>query len=818
MKNGPIQKWLKHKKWTLLPFQQEMLDRYPTAKGGILNAPTGSGKTFAMFLPALAEWMAQNSSQLHASSKSKNGYGLQILWITPLRALAKDIRDALQAACDDMGIPWQVEIRTGDTSASVKQRQKNQMPEVLITTPESVHVLFSQKGYADVFKTCHLLVVDEWHELIGSKRGTQVELIVSRLKTIAPDIRVWGISATIGNLEQAREVLLPISIREQSCMIRATHKKKVRVHTVLPDTVERYSWAGHIGLLLFPKTVEIIKNSSSTILFTNVRSQAEIWFQRFFELAPDLAKDMGLHHGSMNKETRLMVEEKLHNHGLKAVVATSSLDLGVDFRPVDTVIQVGSPKGVARFLQRAGRSGHRPDAESVIHFLPTNTLEIVESAALQEAIRTNTIESRPPVEKPMDVLLQYLVTLAVSDGFEKELLFREITATYAYRDLTREELEWLIVFVTKGGAVLSQYPQYRKVAELAGQYKVTDRRIALQHKMSIGTIVSDEIMSVRFVKGGSLGVVEESFISQLKTGDVFWFAGRSLRLVRIREMTAFVEKAPGLPTTTPRWMGGRISLSSSVAHLIRKKITEAAEDRFESLEMKALQPLFSMQKKESAIPTSEELLIEIFEAKDGWHLFFYPFEGRLVHEGLSALFAHRIAVTQPVSFSIAMNDYGFELLTEKGIDIEHLVKTKLLRTDHLREEILASINGAEMAKRKFRDIAQIAGLIFTGYPGKSKRAKHLQASSELLFDIFTKYDKDNLLVRQAYREVLENQLDEARIHQVLLALQKRKLVVKKISRPSPFSFPLMVDRLRQQLSSEEVEEQLKRMKLKLGEN
>ena len=792
-----------------------MLNTFSMYKGGILNAPTGSGKTYAMFLPVVKEWMEKNPSEIQR--QEKKGYGLQVLWITPLRALAKDIRDSLQAACDEMNIPWRVELRTGDTSASTKQRQKEQMPEVLITTPESVHVLFSQKGYAQLFNTCSLLVVDEWHELIGSKRGTQVELIVSRLRSIASKIRVWGISATIGNLEQARDVLLPPDIRSQSALIRATHTKKTRVHTILPDTVERYSWAGHIGLQLFPKTVYIIKNSSSTILFTNVRSQAEIWFQRFFELAPELAKDMGIHHGALNKETRLLVEEKLHNHQLKAVVATSSLDLGVDFRPVDTVIQIGSPKGVARFLQRAGRSGHRPDAESVIHFLPTNTLEIVESAALQDAIQKNIIESRPPVEKPLDVLLQYLVTLAVSDGFEKEQLYKEITSTYAYRNLTEEELEWLIVFVTKGGAVLSQYPQYRKVAEMGKLYKVTDRRIALQHKMSIGTIVGEEIMNVRFVKGGSLGVVEESFVSQLKPGDVFWFAGRSLKLVKVREMTAYVEKASGLPTTTPRWMGGRISLSSSVAELIRRKITEAAEGTYNGPEMQALQPLFEVQKKESVLPKADEFLIEIFEAKDGWHLFFYPFEGRLVHEGLSALFAHRIAITRPVSFSIAMNDYGFELLTEKDFPIEEILNTTLLKTDNLREEILASINGAEMAKRKFRDIAQIAGLIFTGYPGKSKRTKHLQASSELLFDIFAKYDTDNLLVQQAYREVLETQLEEDRVRTVLEALQKRQPVIKKISRPSPFSFPLMVDRLRQQLSSEEVEEQLKRMKLKLGE-
>lgn len=808
--NEVLAQWYKKKGWSQFPFQKEVLEAYLEGKSGILNAPTGSGKTYAAWLPVLVDWM-----QRHPDYRTRKSAGLQVIWITPLRALAKDIANALQSACDDFGIPWRVEMRTGDTSAVKKQKQISDTPECLVTTPESIHVLFAQKNYSRLFKQIQLVVVDEWHELLGSKRGIQTELVLSRFRSLNPHVRTWGISATIGNLSQAMEVLFGMNPAQPTTLVKANIKKLIQVETILPRRVDRYSWAGHLGTILLGRTVPIIEQNRTTLIFTNVRSQTELWFQKFTDMFPDLIGKMAIHHGSLDREVRDRVEEDLHNEKLKAVICTSSLDLGVDFRPVDAVVQVGSPKGVARFVQRAGRSGHRPGDTSKIYFLPTNSLEILESAALQEAIREGVVEPRTPITGSYDVLIQYMITLAVSEGFIGTELYDEVKRTYAYHRLTEREWEWCLDFVTKGGSVLSGYSQYRKVVEKNGRYVVEERQIASRHRMSIGTITSDEIMSIRMRNGRSLGSVEESFVTRLNPGDVFWYAGRALKFLRIREMTAWVDKANTTKAITPRWWGGRMALTSYVAELMQKKLNEAHTGRYEGPEMQALKPLLELQQELSRLPGSEELLIEELESKEGHHLFFYSFAGRLAHEGLSALFAYRIAKRTPTTFSMAMNDYGFELLSDTKIPIAEFLREGLLSTKHLEDDILASVNGAELAKRKFRDIARISGLIFQGYPGKQKRGKHLQSSSELLFDIFVKYDRDNLLVNQAYQEALRMELDEERISQALQAMAKKRIMITPIARPTPFAFPILVDRLRQNLTSEQVEHRIATMQLKL---
>lgn len=803
-----IQEWYASKGWEQLPFQKEVLQEYLAEKNGLLNAPTGSGKTYAMWIPVLANWIKYNPDY-----KTKKENGLQVIWITPLRALAKDISLALQQACDDLDVPWKVEMRTGDTSTTTKQKQAKSMPECLVTTPESLHVLFAQKDYSRLFKKVQLVVVDEWHELMGSKRGIQTELVLARLRSLNNSIRIWGISATIGNLEQAMKTLLGTN-KTNYALIKANIEKSIVVNTLLPKTVERYSWVGHLGTQLITATIPIIEKNNTTLIFTNVRSQTELWYQRFTDLYPKLAKDMALHHGSLSKEVRDKVEEDLHAGTLKAVIATSSLDLGVDFRPVDAVIQVGSPKGVARFMQRAGRAGHSPGETSTIYFLPTNSLEILESIALQDAMYSGNIEPRVPLKGSYDVLVQYLITLAVSEGFKEDALYKEIKSTHAYKDLEPEEWQWALEFITKGGKVLGAYSQYRKVIEKDGVYKVEDRQIAMRHRMSIGTITSEEIMAIRLTSGRSLGSVEESFASRLQAGDVFWYAGQSLRFVKIREMTLFVQKAPAKNAITPRWYGGRIALTSYVADFMRKRLHQAQQGTYEGKEMQALKPLLKLQQELSDLPAEDEFLVETLKSKEGYHLFFYPYAGRLAHEGLSALFAWRIAKKIPATFSIAMNDYGFELLSEKRIGIDAFLNDELFSTHDLHKDILSSINGSQMAKRKFRDISKIAGLIFQGYPGKSKKSKHLQSSAELLFDIFMKYDASNLLVKQAFNEVLSQELDIGRISQALNEMKKKKLVLSHTNRPTPFSFPIMVDRLRQQLTTEQLEDRVAKMELK----
>jgi ATP-dependent Lhr-like helicase len=808
-----IEAWFTQRGWEPFDYQREVWGAYLSDKNGLLNAPTGSGKTYALWMPVLIKWINEHPQ----TYKELVDNGLQLLWITPLRALARDIEQALQQVVDDLEIPWQVKRRTGDISSHQKQKLKEQMPEALITTPESLHVMMAQEEYKNYFSDLDAVVVDEWHELLGSKRGTQTELGLSRLKHLRPNLNIWGISATIGNLEEAQDVLLGTdTTKDESMIIEADVEKKLEARSVLPDDVEKFPWSGHLGTKLLPKILPIIEKSRSTLIFCNTRSQSEVWFQQLLEAKPDLAGTIALHHGSLSKDIRSWVEKSLHEGKLKAVVCTSSLDLGVDFAPVETVVQVGSPKGVARFLQRAGRSGHQPGSTSRIYFVPTNALELIEAAALKTAATQKVaLESRDPILKPYDVLIQYVITLAVSDGFDPDKLFEEITSTFAYQTLNKKEWQWIMDFVMTGGQSLGSYDEYSKVVEEEGLYKVVDKKIKRRHRMSIGTIASDTMMRVKYLNGAYLGGIEEWFIASLNSGDTFWFAGRSLELVRTKQMTAYVRRAKTSKAKVPSWMGGRMSLSSNMSNLLRHKMHQAIDGSADDIELQTIQPILDVQGEWSTLPDEDELVIEKTTSREGHHLFFFPFEGRYVHEGMSALVAYRISQLKPITFSIAMNDYGFELLSDKEIPIENALGNNLFTDENLVEDIFSSLNDTEMAKRRFRGICQIAGLIFQGFPGQKKASKHLQSSSGLFFDVFDQYEPDNLLLQQAYDEVLSYQLDEVRLRKALKKIQSQEVVLKETERFTPFAFPIMVDRLRERLSSENLIDRVQRMQLQL---
>lgn len=816
-----ISDWYLKKNWHQFPFQKEMESAFLAGYSGLLNAPTGSGKTFAMFLPFIAAYIDAHPDDYLQRKEN----GLRLLWITPLRALTNDIRKAMQSVVDDLGLPWKVASRTGDTSAKEKQQLKKHQPEVLLTTPESLHLMLAQKEYPKLFINLQALVVDEWHELLGTKRGVQLELGLSRLKNLKRNspLNIWGISATIGNLEEAAEVLLgndiPVS---QMRIIRARLSKQILMESLIPVNVEEFSWAGHLGIKLLPQVMEIVAKSRTTLIFTNTRAQSEIWYMAILEKYPEYAGVMAMHHGSLDNDLRSWVEEALHNESLRLVVCTSSLDLGVDFRPVDMVIQIGSPKGVARFMQRAGRSGHYPGAVSKAWFVPTHSLELMEGAALKQAISDELFESRDPIVLAMDVLMQYLVTLAVSDGFYPDEIFREIKTSFAYADIERHEFNQILDFICHGGKTLSQYDEFLKVEVENGLFKVNSRRVAMHHRLSMGTIVSDVSIRVRFLSGGSLGTIEEYFISKLKIGDTFWFAGRNLELLKIKDMTAFVRKSNAKKGIIPSWLGGRMPLSSQLSSKLRDKMDEVAalmykepSKEHKDAELRALKPLFELQAKRSHIPFKSEFLIEKFKSRDGFHLFFYPFEGRLVHEGMASLFAYRISKLKRLNFSLAMNDYGFELLCDQVVDLEEALANDLFSTVNLLEDIQQSLNATEMARRRFRDIAHIAGLVFTGFPGKGMKSRHLQASTSLLFDVFSEYEHDNVLLRQAHQEALQFQLEEFRLREALQRLQQLKIVITESEQPTPFAFPILVDGLnREKLITETLEERVAKMTLK----
>lgn len=806
--------WFRDQRWEPFPFQKDSWKAFLDGKHGLLNAPTGSGKTYALWFPIVLNYIRQNPDYLTRHKK-----GLKAIWITPLRALSLEIRQSAERVTRDLGTSLTVGIRSGDTSTAERNRQKKEMPDLLITTPESLQLLLATKGYAAIFKDCSAIVVDEWHELLGTKRGVQMELGLSRLKKICSDLRIWGISATIGNLEEAREVLLGPATEAlaNSVLVRAHLNKKITVKSIIPVKIETFPWTGHLGLHLLEEVIPIIRKSRTTLIFTNTRSQCEIWFQKILGKHPEFAGEIAMHHGSINKETRIWVEQAIRNESLRAVVCTSSLDLGVDFAPVETVIQIGGPKGVARFFQRAGRSGHRPGQESVIYFLPTHAIELVEASALKKAVNTNTMENRMPYLGSYDVLVQYLTTLAVSNGFYPDEIFEEVRQTFCFQGLTRDEWHWILNFLVLGSQSLQAYDEYKKVVVREdGQFIVENRGVALRHRLQIGTIVGDAHLSVRYQKGGYLGTIEESFISKLTTGDVFTFAGRNLEFIRIREMQVYVRNSSKKTSKVPSWMGGRLTLSAQMSELLRNELYSAGTDpQLQSEEIKALAPLFERQRQESVVPRPQEFLIESFKTSEGYHYIFYPFEGRFVHEAMGSLLGYRISLLSPITFSLAFNDYGFELLSDKEIAIQDVLDNDLFTTAHMLQDLQKSLNSTEMARRKFRDIAVISGMVFTGYPNKGIKMKHLQSNSQLLFDVFREYEPDNLLYRQAFRETFEHQLEEGRLTQALERIAGQEIVWKACRKPTPFSFPIITDRLREKLSSEKLADRIRRMVEKL---
>ncbi len=813
-----ISDWLNAKGLAPFPFQEETWQRILEGKSGIVNAPTGCGKTFSVFLGALIQYLNEKETGL----QNKN-QGLQLLWISPLRALAKDIGRAMEGALSELNIKWSVGIRNGDTPVSERQRQKKKLPEILIITPESLHLLLAQKGYEEIFSTLRIIAVDEWHELLGSKRGVQVELAISRIagsrknKVTTLPLLVWGISATIGNLQQAAEVLLrPVAAFQEKEIVIASIEKDLQIQSIFPDEIEQYPWSGHLGIRLIDQVIDVVMSSRTTLIFINTRGMSEIWYRAMMERCPELAGLIALHHGSIEPEIRNWVEENLHSGKLKVVVCTASLDLGVDFRPVETVIQVGSPKGVSRFLQRAGRSGHGPGETSKIFFLPTHSLELAEAAALKEATEMKIIESREPRLLCFDVLLQYLSTLAVSDGFVAEHIFEEISSTFCYASITNEEFQNCLSFLTTGGNTLTEYDDYKKAELIDGRYRITSRKIAMRHRMHIGTIVSDPMMKVKFLGGGFIGVIEEWFISRLHTGDVFTLAGRTLEFVMIKDMTVLVKKSTAKKSIVPSWQGGRMPLSANLGFLLRKNIAKAKSKDSSTDELKVLMPLFDLQAALSHIPGEDELLAEQIETKDGFHLFVYPFEGRLVHEAMAAIVAYRLSRIIPITFSIAMNDYGFELLSDQPIPFDDSNAYEIFSPINLFNDIQQSVNSAEMARRKFRDIAVIGGLIFQGFPGEHKKARHLQSSAGLLFNVFSEYEPDNLLLRQAYNEVMEQQMEEERLRGMLDRIQNGKIIITFPKQLTPFCFPIKVDSMRENLTSEKLEDRVRKMQQALA--
>ena len=797
--------WMAGRGWQAFPFQAEVWQAVAGGRSGMLHATTGSGKTYAV-------WLGMLEALLRRHPPGRSAEPLRVVWLTPMRALASDTAKALAAPLRDLAPNWSLGLRTGDTPSAERAKQDRRMPTVLVTTPESLTLMLTREHARAELQGVEYVVIDEWHELIGSKRGVQAQLAVARLRGFHPGLVTWGLSATLGNLEQAMQVLCGPDPEPAPKLVRGKIDKTLVIDTLIPPDPGKYSWAGHLGARMQQPVVEEIERSGTTLVFTNVRSQAEIWYQLLLEARPDWAGHIALHHGSLDKATREWVEQGLKEGTLRAVVATSSLDLGVDFLPVERVLQVGSAKGVARMLQRAGRSGHAPGRPSRVTLVPTNTMEIVEAAAARWAAQAGRVEKRTPPDKPLDVLVQHLVSVALGGGFTTDALYREVTGAWSYRGLTRGEFDWAVAFCERGGDSLGAYPEYHRIVrDDDGVYRVKDTGVARRHRLGVGTIVSDAAIQVKYLSGGNLGTMEEGFIARLKPGDHFFFAGRLLEFVRVRDMAAYVRKATRNKGTVPTWQGSKMALSTELSDAVLEMMQAAARGEYTEPELEAARPMLLTQQRLSKIPTPTTLLVETFKSREGHHLYVYPFAGRNVHLGLASLIAWRLARENANTFSISFDDYGFELVSAAPFDVEPVTSQRVFSGEDLMHDVLASLNSSELAQRRFREIARVAGLISTGYPGQPKSTRQLQASSALFFEVFRKYDAGNLLLSQAENEVLSQELEISRLGGTLASMRAKTLDFVELRHRSPMSLPLMVARFREKLSTEQLSQRLDRI-------
>ncbi|MEB3253666.1 MAG: ligase-associated DNA damage response DEXH box helicase [Synechococcus sp.] len=801
----PINTWFDRQGWTPLPFQTETWNAYLSGRSGLIQVPTGSGKTFAAVMGPVAR-------MLNEADESK---GIRLLYITPLRALSRDLALAIREPIKAMNWPLRVGIRNGDSSSSERSKQLKSPPQILVTTPESLTLLLSNPKAEELFAGLDTVILDEWHELMGSKRGSQTELCLSWLRQQRPTLQTWAISATIGNLDQAARHAL--GNNGEPLIVGGAPARATEIRSIFPESIDGFPWAGHLGLRMYEELVARLNPNTSTLLFTNTRNQSERWHQCLRFACPEMEDALALHHSAIDRSEREAIEASVKSGSIRWVVCTSSLDLGVDFQPVEQVVQIGSPKNLARLLQRAGRSAHLPGGTSQVLFMPTNALELLELSAVRRGLGEGLVEQRKPPGAPLDVLLQHLTGLACGPGFHPDKTYAAVRSCAAYADLNRDDWEWCLQFLEHGGECLGAYPRYRKLEwdEESQRFNVRDKAVARVHRLNIGTITAAPAITVRFVRGAVLGHVEETFISQLKPKDVFFFSGRQLEFVRLRDMTAYVKVSTKKTRTVPAWAGGQMALSDLLTHHLRLEVDRASRGDLDTPELKALEPLFARQKDLSVLPRTDQLLIETCTTREGSHLYAYPFEGRFVHEGIGFLWASRLTRLERGTITVSVNDYGFELLAPKGYPMAELVEDhsdQLLDCDHLEHDLQNALNLSELQRRRFRAIAQIAGLMNRGFPGSGKSTGQLQISASLLFDVFTRHEPQNRLLLQAQREVLDDQLELSRLEAALERAAKQEWLHVATARPGPLAFPLLVERLNNRMSNESVLERVQRMR------
>ncbi len=765
----PFAAWFASQGWSPRPHQMAMIDAAGAGESVLLIAPTGGGKTLAGFLPSLIDLAANPRAGLHT------------LYVSPLKALATDIARNLTRPVQDMALPITIESRTGDTPANRRARQKATPPSLLLTTPESLAVLISLPDAPDFFGTLRCLVMDEVHALAGTKRGDQLALCAARLSTLAPALRRVGLSATVAHPD-AMQAYTGASRR-----IEVADGAPPRITVTLP--AGRLSWSGHMGLEAAPQVMEHIKRAGMTIVFVNTRAQAELMFQALWKLN-DATLPIALHHGSLDVEQRRKVEAAMAAGSLKAVVATSSLDLGIDWGGVDQVIQVGAPKGVSRLLQRVGRANHRMDEPSRAILVPANRFEVLECEAAILGVAAHELDGDPPRPGGYDVLAQHLLGLACSAPFLPDDVYTEVMTAEPYRHLSRQNFDDVLGFVEHGGYALAAYDQWKKLfRDSQGRMHVRSARVAAAHRMNIGTIVEAPVMKVRLTGkrgfGPVLGEIEEYFVNMLRPGDTFMFAGRLLRFIRIHETAAECQEGGDGEPMVPAYEGGRMPLTTNLADRVRGLLQ--APDTWD-LFPDQVRDWLRLQRSVSRMPGRGDLLVETFPRGDRWYLVAYCFEGRNAHQTLGMLITRRMERAGMAPLGFVATDYVLGIWSANPpADIARLFDQDLLGDD--LESWLAE---SSMLKRTFRNVAVIAGLIQRNHPGAEKSRKQVTVNSDLIYDVLRRHQPDHILLRATRADAATGLVDAGRIAGMLKRVHGH-IVHMVLSRVSPLAVPVLLE-------------------------
>lgn len=794
--HAQITEWFASKGWAPRAHQLDVLEATEAGASALLIAPTGAGKTLAGFLPTINDLIEHPRAGLHT------------LYLSPLKALAVDVQRNLMTPVTEMGLPIKVEARTGDTPAHRRQRQRYDPPNILLTTPEQLALLLSHGDADKLFGGLKRIVIDELHAMVTNKRGELLSLGLARLGTLAPGLRITALSATVAHPEKLRDwIATPVPNAEARLLIGQGGAKP---DIAILDTEEYVPWAGHSAAYAIPDLYKIIKDHRTTLLFVNTRSQAELLFQLLWQSNDD-DLPIAMHHGSLAVEQRRKIEAAMSEGRLRAVVCTSTLDLGIDWGDVDLVVQIGAPKGASRMLQRIGRANHRLDEPSKALFVPSNRFEVLECEAALEAVENNWQDSEDPVSGGLDVLAQHVLGMACADSFDPVALHDEIRRAWPYRNLDWETFERVVDFVATGGYALRAYERYAKLKMMPdGKFRIAHPGIAQQYRLNIGTIVEEAMVKVRLIRskgfktgastgpisrgGRVLGEMEEYFFTTLTRGDTFLFGSEVVAYEGMHENEAFVSRSQGKDPKIPSYMGGRFPLSTFLAEGVRKLL--AHPDDWSQLPDQVADWL-RLQQEVSLLPQPDSLLVETFPRGAQNFLVCYPFEGRLAHQTLGMLLTRRLERARARPLGFVASDYSLAIW---GLgDFSGLIRTGRLSLDELFDEDMlgddleAWLDESALMRRTFRNCAIIAGLIERRHIGqKEKSGRQITVSSDIIYDVLYQHEPDHILIQATRRDAARGLLDIERLGHMLARI-KQHIVHKPLDRISPLAVPILLD-------------------------